>query len=100
MLSTNRIGKIYLYNLLPGMTRNLWRIEWSLAKKKKWLLAKSTSTKILLWSGKIMNACGMCGSRSAVVNGVDHILTSTSEWPGFESRWFYQSEFEFGKTPL
>ena len=25
---------------------------------------------------------------------------STSEWRGFESRWFYQSGFEFAKTPL
>ena len=28
------------------------------------------------------------------------IWKSTSEWRGFESRWFYQSGFKFGKTPL
>ena len=28
------------------------------------------------------------------------ICKSTSEWRGFESRWFYQSGFEFAKTPL
>ena len=28
------------------------------------------------------------------------ICKSTSEWRGFESRWFYQLGFEFAKTPL
>ena len=28
------------------------------------------------------------------------ICKSTSEWREFESRWFYQSGFEFAKTPL
>ena len=28
------------------------------------------------------------------------ICKSTSEWRGFESRWFYQSGFEFAKTAL
>ena len=41
--------------------------------------------------------------RSAVVKGFDHISTNfmlISEWRGFESHWFYQSRFEFAKTPL
>ena len=40
--------------------------------------------------------------RGAVVKGVEHISTnlSTSEWRVFESRWFYQSGFEFAKTSL
>ena len=29
-----------------------------------------------------------------------NICKSTSEWRGFETRWFYQSGFEFAKTPL
>ena len=31
--------------------------------------------------------------------GVEHI-SSTPEWRGFESRWFYQSGFEFAKTSV
>ena len=28
------------------------------------------------------------------------ICKATSEWRGFDSRWFYQSGFEFAKTQL
>ena len=38
--------------------------------------------------------------RGAVVDGVEQICKSTSEWRRFDSRWFYQSGFEFAKTPL
>ena len=41
-----------------------------------------------------------CIQISAVVKGVEHISTNLKvniEWRGFESRWFYQSGFEFTK---
>ena len=42
--------------------------------------------------------------RGAVAMGDEHISKSKSElkseWRGFESRWFYQSGFEFAKTPI
>ena len=41
----------------------------------------------------------MASFRGAVVQGVEHIV-SKPEWRGVESCLFYQSGFEFTKTPL
>ena len=41
--------------------------------------------------------------RGAVIKGVEHFdkfVSSSCEWRGFESRWFYKSGIEFAKTPL
>ena len=44
-----------------------------------------------------MAAVAQCLTASKIFR---HICKSTSEWRGFESRWFYQSGFEFAETPL
>ena len=95
--------------------------SWSLVSASSWLQGSILVATILFSvSGILMRASenlGVANSRLLIrLRGIIYyaavaqwlrasnifrqICKSTSKWRGFESRWFYQSGFEFGKIPL